>query len=125
MRYVLILFALLLIAAPALAAEPRTSRGIVFAYECKQINPAETGFSCHFAEGHLRLQWHKNPDNISKEKREFALYQFNKIKLRFLSLGGKTFDVGFDSWPKNAVRTCSNAKGYPWYRTWCSDYGKN
>ena len=124
MRYFLALLSLLLLASVSQAAEPQTSRGIVMAYECEQIDPAATGFSCQFNNGHLRLQWHKNPDNMSKEKQKFALYQFNKIKLRFLSLGGRTFDVGFDSWPENAVRTCSNAKGHPWYETWCSDYGK-
>ena len=64
MRYILILSALLLTVAPALAAEPHTSRGIVMAYECEQVDPAITGFSCQFKDGHLRLQWHKNPVNM-------------------------------------------------------------
>ncbi len=122
MRYVLILFALLLIAAPALAAEPQSPRGIVFAHECKQVNPKVTGFSCEFNGGDLTIRFHEQQSQMSPERRELVKYEFTKIALRYFELGGTGFDVQADFWAPNQRRLCSHVKNRPFYVYGCSDY---
>ncbi len=123
MRYVLILFALLLIAAPALAAEPQSPRGIVMATECEQINPAETGFSCHFANGHINIQLHEKQSQMTEAKRKHAQYEFNKIALRYFELGGMTFPVHADFWPVNQYKSCGRSPRKPWFIFVCQGIG--
>lgn len=119
-RAITALVALLAMAGAALAAEqqPRT---IVMAYECKQIDPKVTGFSCQWGDLGMHLQWHENPDEMIPARRERALYEFNKIALRYVEMGGKRFEVGFDSWKKGDIRNCYPRPSKVEYDYYCTD----
>ena len=121
MRYIIALVALLL-AAPVVHADPKTPRGIVFAYECKQIDPQITGFSCEFDNGQLTIVHHERLKDMTPERRDRANYELEKIALRYFELGGKGFDVRADFWPLTRRRLCSHVKNSPYYDYGCSDY---
>lgn len=107
MRTLIILLALLPVALQA----AQTPRGTVFAYECKQVNKLKVGFTCHFKKnGELHLQWHIKPAEMSEAERERPVYEFEKIAIRYMQLGGRDFGVGFDHWPKDKVRGCFHSK---------------
>jgi hypothetical protein len=120
-RYLLLLIALLPIATVALAEEQQTPRGIVMAYECKQIDPKVTGFSCEFSQGELRLQWHEKQSEMSPERHDLSKYEFNKIALRYFEFGGMTFPVHADFWQASQQRTCGRSPRKPWYVFTCWD----
>lgn len=120
MRRTIVLFPILL-AATAAQAEPQTPRGEVLAYECEQIDPAETGFSCTFENGRINIQLHEKQDDMSKEKRKRSNYEFNKIALRYFEFGGSTFPVHADFWAANQYRGCGHAARQPWYVFICWD----
>lgn len=121
-RYLLILIALLSIATLAQAGEQTTPRGIVMGYECKQIDPTITGFSCEFDSGELVLQYHERPSDMSQERRELSMYESTKIAMRFFELGGKSFEIKRDFWAPNQRSHCSVGKGRPYYDYGCYDY---
>lgn len=122
-RYLLILIALLSVATVAQAEDPyRTPRGIAMAYECKQIDPKVTGFSCEFDRGKMVIRTHEDPSEMSQERRELSDYEFTKIALRYFELGGTGFDVTSDFWPKNKRSHCSLGKNRPYYDYGCSNY---
>lgn len=119
MRYAVALIALF--STLAVQAEPTTPRGIVFAYECRQIDPAKTGFECRFNDGQLTLHRLQRFDEMAAEKSEHAEYEYNKIALRYFELGGKAFRVTADFWNKGKGRTCGRVAGAD-YRISCTDY---
>lgn len=119
-RVILLITALLLIANVAHAWEPKTTRGKVFAYECQQVNNQHLGFTCVFDEGQLTLVRHERFDKMAPEKRKKAEYEFNRISLRYMELGGKTCTQRADFWPPNKARFCYRVHNSP-SRIACDD----
>lgn len=119
MRYAVALLSLL--TTFSTHAEPSTPRGIVFAYECKQIDKVKTGFECQFNDGQLTLHRHERFADMTPERRDFAEYEYNKIALRYFELGGKAFQVAADFWDKGKGRTCGRVAGAD-YRISCADF---
>jgi len=112
MRMLIILLALL----PLSLQAEQTPRGTVFGYECKQVNKMKVGFSCQFKKnGDLHFQWHIKPASMSEAKRERPVYEFEKIALRYIQLGGKDFSIGFDHWTNNKVRHCYRKSDHHYY----------
>jgi len=101
------------------AAEPTTPRGVVFAYECEQVNDLGLGFTCHFDPPQLTFRLNSR-ENMSPALRKRADYEFNKLGLRFIELGGKTFEVVADYWEKGQRRLCSRTSTGNSFG--CSDY---
>lgn len=83
-------------------------RAIVLAYECFHVDSAQTGFACSLdTDGSMKIIWHKNPRGMPPKQRGLALYEFSKIGLRFVQLGGDRFEVAFTHWTdKNRRRYC-------------------
>ena len=111
-----VLCLLCVVSAQAFAGDPYVPNRIVFAYECKQATLEQPYFRCEIEpkEGRslsgLKLHWITLPSDMSDAKREQADYLFNKIVLRYFQLGGRTFDVTAEKWPRNEVRGCSPLK---------------
>lgn len=118
MRYITLVFALL-ISAAAQAGEPTTPRGIVMAHECESTDPSKAGFSCHFDSNGMLIVMHENADDMAPERRKQTDYEFYRLALRFFELGGRSFDVRSDHWAKNRIRTCVRLKGKPFYEYTC------
>ena len=97
---------LLLVAHTALAWEPKTERGKVFAYECRQVNDQRLGFTCVFDKGQLTLVRHERFDKMAAERRKKAEYEFDKITLRYMELGGTSYTQHADFWPAGKARIC-------------------
>lgn len=112
-RFILLITALLLSVTAAHAWEPKTSRGKVFAYECQQVNNQHLGFTCVFDEGQLTLVRHERFDKMVAAKRKTAQYEFDKIAMRYLELGGRTYTQRADFWPPNTSRVCFPVHGNP------------
>lgn len=124
---IVILFAFL-IAPVAQAAEtykPKTSRGVVMAHECSQIDQRTTGFSCHFNGTGLLLRWHVKHEELPPARQSSAYYEFDKIALRYLELGGGSFSVMSDYWPAGKERVCASRKRGPRTAYLCRDYSEN
>ncbi|HJW80823.1 MAG TPA: hypothetical protein VJ396_01155 [Acidiferrobacterales bacterium] len=124
MRTALIIVLLALVAGAAQAEEvfvPQTARGRVMVHECKQVDARATGFSCHFNKDGMRLQFHENQDGMTPERKKKSRYEFDKIALRYLDLGGRHFEVTFDHWPANRKRLCTRPRGWSDNSYTCSD----
>ncbi len=124
MRYMAFIAALM-ISFGSFAGEPRTPRGVVVAYECEQIDPKVTGFTCTFENGKINIQIHEKTANMPEAKRKRANYEFNKIALRYLEFGGTSFVVRTDFWPESKYKVCGRSKKKAWYKLLCymSDSG--
>ncbi|MHB1183400.1 MAG: hypothetical protein ACYC4A_01695 [Desulfobulbia bacterium] len=110
---------LLFVANTSLAWEPKTARGKVFAYECRQVNDQRLGFTCVFDEGQLTLVRHERFDKMAPAKREKAQYEFDRITMRYFELGGKTTTQRADFWPAGTSRVCFPVHGNP-YKVSCA-----
>lgn len=83
--------------------------GTVFKYECEQANKLNVGFICKGIDGrHLMIN--KTKKVVSPQKKKVSDYQFNKLILRYIELGGTYIHVTADFWPKNALRSCQATK---------------
>jgi hypothetical protein len=125
MRTIPVFMLLALLATPSVQAaekfDPKTPRGLIMAYECGQIDPRVTGFSCRFNEAGLSLRWHETTDSMPTDKQSRARYEFEKIALRYLDLGGRHFNVFRDQWPKDRKRICSKLKNFSYNTYTCVD----
>lgn len=99
---------LLMSAAQATPIAERPNH-IVFMYECKHVDPTQTGFGCHATKQGIEFYWVKNLADMSADKKEYARYEFNRIALRFLSMGGKRFFIHEFGASKNKSRVCGPA----------------
>ena len=116
MRYLLALLALLL-AVPAFAGQIEnrgTVRGIVFSYECKQANQMNLGFTCNFQKGKLTLVSHERFKEMAPDRRERAHYEYGKLALRFMQLGGRSYIERADYWNSDEYRICSRVDNIPY-----------
>jgi hypothetical protein len=122
MRRLMLITLLAAVVAPfcAAASEP-TPRAIVMRYECQQIDPKLTGFSCRMESDGMYLRWHEKTSEMNESRKERALYEFNKIALRYLDLGGKQFEVAHDHWAANKKRICNRPKNWSDNSYTCSD----
>lgn len=120
----LIIPALLLLAQAAMAAEPKTPRGQVFSYECRQVNDQRLGFTCAFKDGQLTLVRHERFDKMPSERRKKAEYEFDKITLRYMELGGTSYTQRADFWPTGKARICYRVNNSP-HRIACDDVTLN
>ncbi len=111
----------LMFTAAATHAEPASPPGIVFAQECKQIDPKVTGFECRFNEEGMQLQWHEKMSAMPAQRKERATYEFNQVALRYVELGGKHFTVRFAHWPSDKVRNCWRRKNKQYADYYCID----
>lgn len=75
---------------------------MVFAGECRAIDPKVTGFTCTLRREGLALHWIEKQSVMPAARRERALYEHEKIVLRYFDLGGRAFDVTADYWPAGA-----------------------
>lgn len=127
-RYIFLLTALLAVATVAQAKEPQnhrgTVRGTVFAYECKQVNAMALGFTCEFKNGDLMFVRHERFDSMTPERHELADYEFSKISIRYMELGGKQYMQRADFWPSNKRRVCYRVDNLP-YKIACDDIKLN
>jgi hypothetical protein len=88
--------ALLFIAAlvAACAAHATVVTDNVIAYECKHLDPKETGYSCAIDKsGYITLTQQEPKDKMSPERRERVHYEFDRFGLRILQLGYSGFFV--------------------------------
>jgi hypothetical protein len=115
----LIITALVFIAGTAMAEEwePRSPHGWVLAYECRQIDPKEAGFTCEFGPNGMHLQWHEKAKDMPKNKKWESQYTYGRITLRLFELGGSHFTFAYDDWPSGKRHTCVRLKNktYPDY----------
>lgn len=130
MRY-MALIAALIVSFSSMADEPaeqrgyvsaRTPRGYVIAYECKHIDPKVTGFSCRLEHGVMKIQLHTKQSDMTPEQRERANYEYYKIGLRYIQLGGRSFFVRADWWPPQKRRMCSRLRNTRIASFGCADY---
>lgn len=93
-----------------LATIPTTSfagsQATVFAHECKQIDPKMTGFECRFNEDGMQIYWHEKASSMKASRREAAVYEFERLALRYVELGGRHFKVRFSHWAPGKERNC-------------------
>lgn len=117
MRIIIILLALL----PVTLQATQTPRSTVLLYECKQVNKLNVGFTCGFnKDGEMHLQWHVKHTQLSKTERERSIYEFEKIALRYMHLGGRHFIVTFDHWAKGKERVCGRHPSKVFYKYICT-----
>ncbi len=125
MRFI-ILFALMAVFyESALAATPAS---IVINYECGQI-PKETGFTCQKKErkynSGFAIVWHENPADMKPKRKERAVYEFNNLALRIVSLGVPRFYVRIPNQADDMIKSCKATKnGVSYICQWfkCKDY---
>lgn len=101
---------LALFAAPVFAAN---LQGLVFGYECRHINPKETGFTCSInKEDKTRITIHFVDDfrKLPKKEHEYKGYRFHALLVRYFELGGKWFDLTYANSPGKTVN-CYRVKG--------------
>ncbi|PLX49113.1 MAG: hypothetical protein C0613_08300 [Desulfobulbaceae bacterium] len=116
-----ILFTIVILAVSAVAkAEPQTPRGVVIAYECEQIDPNTTGFSCEFGAEGLTLIRHEPFESMTPDRQKLAEYEFAKIALRYMELGGRKYMQRADFWPSDRRRVCYRVDNLP-YKISCDD----
>jgi hypothetical protein len=101
--------------------EPTTPRGIVFAQECKQVDAKATGFSCQLNEDGMQILWHEKTSAMPPQRKERAEYEFSRVALRYVELGGRHFTVRFAHWPADKVRNCWRRKNKPYADYYCID----
>lgn len=118
MRYIPLIAALLL-SSTTQAGEPTTPRGIVMAHECETTDPSNAGFSCHFDSSGMLIVMHEKAGDMTPERRKQTDYEFYRLALRFFELGGRSFEVRSNHWPKSRVRTCVRINGKPFYEYTC------
>lgn len=121
MRAIMTLICLVVIGLYTTASQAISPSGVVFKYECAHIDPTKTGFACLTTENGLRIEWREHTKEMGTEKKELAIYEFNKIVLRYLQLGWRHFDVVQPDWPKNKKRPCYRPKGWPDYKYTCQN----
>lgn len=95
--------------------------GTVFKYECGQIDPAVTHFECKFTD-RLYLRLLKKKTDLTPAQRKRADYEFERIALRYISLGGRHFEVTATFGPQDLKKICfarKNRKSY--YCTYCTE----
>jgi len=81
----------------------------VFMHECNQANNDNKGFKCQGIEGrYLNLQLLKK-DMAPADKKHFK-YEFNKLILRYIELGGTYIHITSKYWPQNSLRSCQATK---------------
>ncbi len=93
---------LLLIPLPASAAPPNA---VVFAHECKAVDPSKTGIRCDIGNGVMQLRWVKR-ENKTAAQSEAAKYEYSRLIMRYFDLGGRHFDVRGDRWPSGVMKQC-------------------
>ena len=106
---------------PAVAGdEPRDPRAIVFLKECREIDPKVSGFACHFDREGMRVNWTEQTEKMPPDRRERARYDFSRIALRYIELGGVHFTVRFAHLPQK-VRNCWRRKNARQADYYCVD----
>ncbi len=107
MRYAIAFLAL----GAAATANAEAPRDVVFGYECAQIDPEVTGFSCEF-NGFSKtvMSWHEDPRKMNAQRQTRAKYEFERLALRYFSLGGQRFEVRRADGKKLG---CFNSRNHP------------
>lgn len=109
LRTIIIAIALLaLFSAPASATD-NTAQAAV-RYECTQINPAVTGFSCSLGYGMMQIHWLEDPQKMTKERRAASSYARNMMTVRFYQVAGSTVILTADHWGKDKAMQCQPTK---------------
>lgn len=114
-------FAVFAAHASGAADGPKNPRAVVFLHQCQEIDPAVSGFSCAFDRDGLRIHWQKKTSDMTAKKRQRARYDFSRIALRYIELGGRRFTVRFAHWPPGQMRTCWRRKNVKYPAFWCTD----
>lgn len=86
----------------AFAASPNA---VVFAHECKSVNPEKSGLACGTWHGRMHLHWVKSKKEI--EAVQPAHYEYSRIIMRYFDLGGRHFDVTANHWKPGQMNSCS------------------
>lgn len=109
----LISLLIVLIAVPTSTIAADNTAQSAVRYECTQIKPAITGFSCSLDKmGQYGMQIHflEDPQKMTKERRAASAYQGNKMIVRFYQVGGSTVTKTAEYWGKDKAKKCHPTK---------------
>lgn len=106
LRTITLVFLAAVFGAPSVAGDLAKS---TIRYECEQINPTVTGFSCSIKNSAMNgLQFHlmEPPEKISKERVAEINYRIRILKLRHYQAGGQRVTITGNHWPKDKAKQC-------------------